>query len=174
MGNIVIKKPFRVVCEGRADAAFFNRLFDARGLGNFEAECARTANDVGRCAGKSGITDTLLALKGVADLYPRRLQGIVIAVDSDDDPDKAFQSVRQAIRMAKAQLPVPSKLLQPEVDPQGTDPSIVVMCVPWVDAPGHLDSLLFESMRTTHNDLMSPIDDFLPTDGTSDTRLVSR
>jgi len=156
MGNATINKPFRVVCEGRADAAFFNGLFISRGILDFEAECAKTNGENKKCAGKSGITDTLLALKTIVDLRPGVLKAIVIAVDSDSDPEEAFKTVKESIRATKALLPVPREMLKPE----GNDPAIAVVTIPWIDTPGHLDALLFESMRISHSDLMKPIDDF--------------
>lgn len=160
MGNIVIKKPCRVVCEGRDDAAFFTRLFETHSIEGFEVDCARTNNKPTGCAGKSGITDTLLSLKGVSDLNPGVLRGIVIAVDSDEDPRKAFEHARQAIRNTKLQLPVPDQALVPKSDPQGVDPALAILCIPWIDATGHLDSLLLESIHTSHGDLIDPIEEF--------------
>ncbi|HLY61931.1 MAG TPA: DUF3226 domain-containing protein [Terriglobia bacterium] len=160
MGNSVIKKAFHIVCEGRDDKAFFTKLFEAHGIQDFEAECARTNNDPKRCAGKSGITDTLLGLKAVNDLNPGILRGIIIAVDSDEDPAKSFESVRRSIKETKMQLPVPDQALIPKLDPQGMDPAIAILSIPWIDQPGHLDSLLFDSMQTSHADLIAPIEDF--------------
>jgi hypothetical protein len=159
-----ITKPYRIVCEGAADASFFRAIFRCHNLDLFEADCAHkdkpdSDQSEDRCGGKSAVTDELRALKGFSDTHPDVLRGVIVAIDSDADGNTAFDETIKSIKAVKLQLPVPTRLLELKKGGEG-EFGIAVMCIPWIDQPGCLDTLLFESVRSSHSDLMIPIDDF--------------
>jgi len=145
-----ISAPCQIICEGAGDEAFFTKLLTSKQITGFQARCAR--RDKG-CIGKSGITDTVAAILGAAELRPGTVKGILIAVDSDDDPMVAFAEAKKFIKSAKPMQPVPDRLLEIK---EG-NVSVAVMTIPWADQPGNLDTLLFSSMGETHNDMMQPL-----------------
>lgn len=151
--------PYVIVCEGSADRVFITRLLQRRwGVTDISVRCTHQKNDR-RCGGKDGLTETLLALDAVRATNPGRVRGIVIVFDSDDDPLTSFEAIIESIRAAKLSYPLPDRVL--EVKP-GTRsaPAIAVALLPWMDRVGHLDELIFEALRESHQDLLQPISDF--------------
>lgn len=154
----IVSAPCQLICEGASDEAFFKRLIASRNITGFEVRCAR-CNGQKRCGGNSCISDTLTAMFAAADLTPGAIKGILIAVDSDDDPEAEFLAVKRQIRSAKPMHPMPDRLLEikPTKDP---NPAIAIMTIPWADQRGNLDTLLFQSAANTHAEIMSPLEDF--------------
>jgi hypothetical protein len=157
MPNFTLNRPCRIVCEGPADREFFNSLIRIRGINNCEADCARADKDQ-RCLGRTGITPTLRGLKGFAEIEPDRIRGVIIAVDTDHDPR---QRLREIIGFIIAgDLNSPNDYLEIRRHGKGSEFDIAILGIPWGNRPGNLDLLLFEAMRTSHADLMAPLDDF--------------
>jgi hypothetical protein len=160
MANIIISKAIRIICEGRADSAFFNALMRNRNIQNCEADCARTDNDQKRCAGKSGITDTLQGLKGFADTHPGKLRGVLLAIDTDVDEEDALHDTVEAIKKVTPKIACPTKFLEVRHGKTETDFSIAILGIPWLDRKGNLETLLFDSVQTTHADIIPPLNEF--------------
>jgi hypothetical protein len=158
MPNTSIKQPCRIICEGAADSSFFNSLIKAQGIPNCEADCTRLDNDPNRCAGKNGITETLRGLKGYAETQPGKLRGVVVAIDTDDDPKARLEETIADIKAAG--LKCGSRYL--DVKPAGAGDifSIAILGIPWHDKSGNLDLLLFESIQASHVGLMAPLNTF--------------
>jgi hypothetical protein len=158
MPNITIKQACRVVCEGAADAAFFNSLIKVRKIANCEADCARLNTEPNRCAGKNGITDTLQGLKGYAEINPGKLRGVVVAIDVDTDPKQRLKETIEAIRAADLKSPTKYLEIRPRI--KDDEFALAIIGVPSPDAPGNLDLLLFNAMADSHADVMRPLEDF--------------
>jgi hypothetical protein len=160
MANIIIGKPSRIICEGRADSAFFNALIKNRNIQHCEAACAKTDNDSQRCAGKSGIRDTLQGLKGFADTHPGKLRGVLLAIDTDVDEEGALDYTIKAIKQVTPKIACPSDFLEIKHGKTKHDFSVAILGVPWLDRKGNLETLLFDSVQTTHGDIIPPLNDF--------------
>jgi hypothetical protein len=122
------------------------------GAVDFSVRCTRTKHSDG-CAGIDGLTETLLALEAVRSISPKPIKGVAIIFDSDDDPQKRFAGIIQAIKNAKLKYPLPDRLL--EVKPG--DPAIAISLIPSIDRQGNLDELIYESLQVSHADLLDPV-----------------
>jgi hypothetical protein len=154
-----VAAPYAIICEGSADRAFITRLLQARwGVTDISVRCTHQKGERG-CGGRDALTESLRALDAVRSTIPGAVRGIAIVFDSDDEPQKSFEAIINSIKAAKLSYPLPAKPL--EVMPSTTSaPSIAIALLPWVDRTGHLDELIFESLRESHRDLLQPIDDF--------------
>jgi hypothetical protein len=151
-----VSAPYQIICEGSADRVFLTRLLQSPwGVTDFAVRCTHTT-DSRRCAGRSGLKDTLLAVDAVRATINGSLRGIAIVFDSDDDPAGRFNEIIEAIRASKLGYPKPTAPLEISKG----DPSIGVVLLPWFDRPGHLDELLFESLKESHSDLLTPVEDY--------------
>src|SRR5262249_39084812 len=147
----------RIICEGAADRSFFNALISSRGITNCEAECAIQDNEE-RCGGLNAIPDTLRGLKGFAESQPNKLRGVVIAVDTDQDPKARLDETIELIKSAG--LRWPAKYLDIKERKKPDEFSVAILGIPWLDKQGNLDSLLFDSLQQTHADIMTPLTAF--------------
>lgn len=145
--------PYIVLCEGNAERSFLNRLLRLRwgATSEFSVRCTHTQADPDRCAGRSGLKDTLLALDAVKAFHPRLVRGIAIVFDGDNDRDGRFGEIMEAMRESKLKYPRPNNPL--EIAPG--DPSVGVYL-----HPVHLDELIFEALRESHQDLIAPVNAF--------------
>ena len=159
MDNSVVSEALQLICEGSVDEELFRRLITARNITSFQVRCARK-NDEKGCSGLSGITNTVAAVLGAGSLRGSIVKGMLIAVDSDDDPLEAFAAVCESL--VAAELPsIPSQLL--EIKPGGSKPSspaVAVLTVPWTDRKGNVETLILEALQRTYADLVAPVDEF--------------
>src|SRR5579863_6161312 len=127
---------FIIVCEGNADRVFITRLIQSRwgSVPDVAVRCTHAGDD--RCAGRNGLTPTLLALDAARSTITDAVKGIAIVFDSDDDPSKSFKEIIESIRAAKLSYPLPSNPL--EVKAGSSYPAIGIALIPWHDRPGHL------------------------------------
>jgi hypothetical protein len=129
-----------VVCEGRADAAFFRALLDAYAIKGFQVgfPSRATAKDK---VGKDGFGSYL------SELRPRRgfdaLKHIIVVTDCDDDANKSFTNARNQIEEAGG-YPVPK---EPNTRAEGGPPSLTVMMIPGIGEEGNLETLLLRGLR---------------------------
>lgn len=124
--------PFIIICEGRSDSEFLSELLEHHNINGFDTVCSTVA------PGKDGYP-TLL--KGVS-LHRnfRRLKGIVVTIDNDDNPQEAFRLARNALEANG--LPIPEAPL--EIAREGV--SVGVLPIPGAHMNGTLDSLLLEAV----------------------------
>jgi hypothetical protein len=155
-----ITQPCRIICEGYADSAFFNALIKKRAIPNLEAECARTEKEQDRCGGKHAIADTLRSLVGYSQLQPKKLRGVIVAVDVDDDAGKTLRDTLDYIKSVQPHISYPGKFLEISKGTKDADFSLAVLGIPWHDQLGNLDTLLFESLQVSHADIMGPLGTF--------------
>jgi len=126
------------------DAEFFRELVRVRNLPQFEIlSCGYASGVTNRRDGIGHLTGALDALPTIAGF--QNVEAILITADNDDlaATNSAFQRVQDYI--AKAELlpgqpyPVPD---QPLVK-KSSNPTMVVMMLPWTGVAGALDSLCF-------------------------------
>ena len=157
-GKAQINEPCRIICEGASDRSFFNSLIRIRGIANCEADCARLDTKPEQCAGKYGITDTLRGLRGYAEAQPGKIQGVIVAIDTDTDPKKRLQETIDYIQAAG--LKPPAKYLEIKKAKKRDEFAIAIVGIPSPDRAGNLDLLLFEAMQRSHADLMAPLETY--------------
>ncbi|HTB11557.1 MAG TPA: DUF3226 domain-containing protein [Bryobacteraceae bacterium] len=145
-----VSAPYVVLCEGSADRAFINRLLQSRGITDIAVRCTHTGTDP-RCAGRSGLKDSLLALDAVRATIKDAARGIAIVFDGDDDTNLRFNEIIEDLKQSKLGYPRPSKPLEIAKG----DPSVGIALLPC-----HLDELIFNSLGASHKDLLQPIEDF--------------
>jgi len=155
---IDISAPCQLICEGAADEAFFTKLLNVRSITGFQVRCARSNKEPKKCAGKSGIADTMSAILSANDLRPDTIKGILVAVDSDDDPETEFADAIEQVRLSRPMLHTPDRIMEIKELLGGI--SIAIMTIPWLDQPGNLDTLLFQSIDITHADIMQPLSEY--------------
>jgi len=142
--TIEIKKPRLIVCEGKADVAFFEHLITERDLPEFQVLPAN---------GNSRYEDILVALTAAPGFSG--LSGILVVGDNDRNPATAFQNIRAQIQAAGG-YGVPNALRVPARN--ASFPPIVVLMVPWDDTVGCLETLLLEAVRTVNPELGMCVD----------------
>jgi hypothetical protein len=135
-----------IVCEGKADVAFFTHLITERGLPEFQVLSAN---------GNSRYEDILVALTtapGFSDL-----SAILVVGDNDLNPAVALQNIQLQIQSAggygvPAAPRVPARI--------AGFPTIVVLMVPWDNAIGCLETLLLQSVRSVNPELGNCVDTY--------------
>lgn len=136
---IEITKPRVIVCEGKADVAFFEHLISERHLPEFQVLPAN---------GNSRYQDLLVALTAAPGFSG--LSGILVVGDNDLNPTAAFQNIRGQIQAAGG-YGVPDAPRNPARS--AGFPAIVVLMIPWDAIVGCLETLLLAAVREVHLEL---------------------
>jgi hypothetical protein len=144
--GIEITESRLIICEGKADVAFFDHLIQGRGLPGFQVLSAE---------GKDGYERVLVALSAAPGFD--RIAGILVVGDNDLDPPAAFFNIQEQIR-AVGTYPVPNHPGE-AVKNQGY-PAVVVMMVPWQERVGCLETLLIEAVDDVRHDLKLCVDTY--------------
>lgn len=135
-----------IVCEGKADVAFFEHLIAERGLPEFQVLPAN---------GNSRYGDILVALTAAPGF--NGLSGILVVADNDLDPAAAFQNILEQIQEAGG-YGVPNA---PRVPARSAGfPTIVPLMVPWDDTVGCLETLLLEAVRAVNPELAACVETY--------------
>ncbi|OFW28784.1 MAG: hypothetical protein A3J28_06180 [Acidobacteria bacterium RIFCSPLOWO2_12_FULL_60_22] len=135
-----------VLCEGKADAAFFRHLLDANQILGFQIGFPSRETAVGQF-GYTGFQKHLEGIKarrGFADL-----QNIIIVRDSDLDPDHSFLDVCNHVRDAGGYV-VPDA----PGTPSGQNPAITILLIPSSTEMGNLETLLLRAVN--HDEKLTP------------------
>jgi hypothetical protein len=135
--------PRLLLCEGPHDAAFFRELITERALPDFHVRC-----DMAH-PGKGGFG---FALTGIGSLTGfQNVQHVIIAADSDNNPNDTFDAVVNKIKDSEYRDPATGRGRKyqampaaPHV-PAGNLPSLTVLLVPWLDRVGALETLCLEA-----------------------------
>lgn len=148
--------PYQLVCEGKADEVFFSRLLRASGK-NVDVRCPKK-DDPNGGLGKDAIHKTLNGLQAQFDKITR----VVVLVDSDDDPTKAFTDACGELTKANAKnvakpYPVPANVNT--VATLAGSPDTAILVIP-IGAQGCLDTLLLPSFEQQFPDDINCVDDF--------------
>ncbi len=133
-----------IVCEGKADVAFFEHLIQERGLPGFQVLPAD---------GKDGYERVLVALSAAQGFD--RIFGILVVGDNDLDPGAAFLNIQRQVRAAGG-YGVPNH--PGEVVRSGGFPAVLVMMVPWQERTGCLETLLVEAVYDVRPDFKVCVD----------------
>jgi len=140
-------KPWLILGEGESDKFVFESIVSGLGLADFQVEFPRLKADD---TGGIGRFAFYLALLSISQSAVSKLKAILLVVDNDEHPDRAFKSVQKIIRSANKQMPkfidnpklyaIPAKPLEPAISPDGA-PTVIVMMLPWTDERGALETL---------------------------------
>jgi hypothetical protein len=152
-----LTEPRVIICEGRVDEAFLRALISKRNLPNF---CIRNPEDFG-ARGIDSIGEAISGLKIMPGF--ENLAGILVVVDSDDDPQKNFEAVRKQISSLGEPFLAPNALLERS----SGIPSIQILTLPWINQPGCLETMLYPHLASRHSALASCVDSFLLCSGVS-------
>ena len=135
----VIDAPYIVVCEGFGDACLVAKLLEHRAIQNCRVGCPSRAGVGGE--GKDFLDKYLDAIALVAaNQTTRILRGILVMVDADDDPGKAFDLACEALTFAEFPAPDAQFALH-----QVGDLRTAVYLVPGLGETGTLEHLLLLS-----------------------------
>ena len=129
-----------IVCEGKGDAAFFRHLLDENNISDFKVEVPNTVTAKGQF-GNSGFGTYLVGIK------TRRgfggLTNVIIARDSDENPEGSFNQVCEQIQQAGGyEIPNgPRKTTDTD-----KKPAMTVLLIPGSQEPGNLETLLLQGV----------------------------
>jgi len=125
-----IEQPNLLVVEGREEELFFEALIKHLGLQNIQ---------IMPIGGKEKLRNNLRALVSAPRFHTVFSLGIVR--DANADPNAAFQSVCDALRIVN--LPVPKQPLLPAIGP----PRVLVLILPGKNKQGMLEDLCLEAVK---------------------------
>jgi hypothetical protein len=128
----VIDAPYQIICEGADECEFLVRLVRDRSLGNIQVGCGRGKD--GRCLGKSGFKDRIIAIKDNATVP---IRGYLIIADSDDNPADRFKNA--CTQLHGHGFPVPSS---PNTVAEKDNLKTAVWMVPSPSEEGGLETIL--------------------------------
>lgn len=130
MSSIKIEKPRLLIVEGEDENRFFNSLLSSLGIANIQ---------VMPIGGKTKIRENLGLVR--KDARSHVLESIGIVRDADDDPDSAFQSVCDSLKMNGFSVPAS------EFEFTNEKPRIGVVILPGNNAKGTLEDLCLMSEK---------------------------
>ena len=149
-------KEWLIVCEGRADKAFFLELIQRRGLPDFQVQFPlRRGDNTGGWTKYAHFLDDIKTNEG----FIRNVKTILVTADNDDDPATRVTEIQEQIKEAggygipAAELEVARSL--------GGLPDIVIMMLPLNGLQGNLETCLLPSALAKWPGLASPLEEFL-------------
>jgi len=128
--SIKIEKPRLLIVEGEDDNRFFNSLLSSMGIDNIQ---------VLPIGGKIKIRENLALIK--KDARSHVLESIGIIRDADDDPNSAFQSVCDSLKINGFSVPRSENEFTTE------KPRVGVMILPGNNSKGALEDLCLMSEK---------------------------
>lgn len=139
-----------LICEGRADRAFFKALLEVRGISGVRVETtAQTNYDTG---GITKIGSKLRSLK-ISSTQPKYSRYLIV-VDADDDRDAAFKLVCDQIECV-----VPGVRPVREAESIGVGTQYMVVLIPG-GSLGCLETLCCLAARDYNSQITSAVDTF--------------
>lgn len=142
--GIEITESRLIICEGKADVAFFDHLIQGRSLPRFQILSAE---------GKDGYERVLVALSAAPGFGG--ISGILVVGDNDLNPPAAFRNIQNQIRGAGG-YGVPDH--PGEAVKSERSPATVVMMIPWQERVGCLETVLVEAIYDVRPDLKLCVD----------------
>ena len=130
--------PNLIICEGKSDEFFFRHILKNNGISSFQVEHPNDTTAEGHY-GHSGFLKYLQGIKARSGY--KDIRNIIIARDSDLDPDRSFNEVRGQIRKANG-YEVPD---HPRVA-KGKNPAMSVLLIPGSNELGNLETLLLKAV----------------------------
>lgn len=141
--------PRLLLCEGPEDIAFFQRLIEIRSLPRFRIK--DTGGKESKAAGNTRFDLALKALK-----FEEGVKDILVVADNDEAPDQSFGNVCRQIRRAYGPDKVPNRPTRKV----STDPSVMVLMIPWENEIGSLETLCLDAARRPNNQVANDVDYF--------------
>lgn len=145
-----LKHEFVILCEGRADKAFFRKLIDKRNITPkfdvpFPEEPEELGDDDKALASVGAFANMLRALRANPATFAR-IKGVILIADSAIDPSTVFGEICAKIREA-GQYGVPTKPYETVRSANG-HPAVCVLLIPDDKHPGGLETLCLQHLRT--------------------------
>lgn len=127
-----IRKSKLLIVEGNHERDFFEAWLQALAIADIQ---------IMPIGGKTLLRDSLSSLVKQRPFLDELVSSMVIVRDADDNPEGAFESVRDAIQAVG--LIAPSRCMEMTA---GNIPSIAIVVLPAVDRQGALEELLIETV----------------------------
>ena len=150
-----IETPFIVACEGFNDVCFVEQLLNIKRIENCRVGCPSRTGVGGD--GKDYLNKYLsaIALAANNDTVPM-LRGLLVVVDADDSPQRAFDLACSALRYAE--YPVPDSAFTAK-NKNGVRTAVYL--IPGENETGTLEHLLLRAAFDSSKDREPCIDSFL-------------
>ncbi|HUO06398.1 MAG TPA: DUF3226 domain-containing protein [Candidatus Binataceae bacterium] len=133
-----------IICEGLSDREFFRRFIAARNLPHFDIPFPHDPGDDSIekqkhiFGGKKRFPNMLRATKAADNI-----KGVLLVIDSADDPNATLNEARQYIQDA-GDYAVPSTFMQLATDGDAAPPVAIATMPP--NEPGGLETLCYQAM----------------------------
>lgn len=140
-----LQGPNIILCEGPHDASFFKALLIQRGINDYQV---LTPIDEDEGGGKTRFTAALNSYS--TDSGFQNINGIIIASDSDTDPNTSLRAVIDAIAATDPIYEITGVRYQVPRSARGRThgrPALGILLIPWEDQPGNLETLLLDAIR---------------------------
>jgi hypothetical protein len=147
---VIRTKPRLIICEGFGDVGFINALLEHRQISNCNVGCPTKRTSTSE--GKEGIREYLGAFVGVKTAPI--LEAVALVIDSDTNPNGAFNSMNEAWEFAELEGPT-----QPFVVEQKTV-VVAVFVMPGNGKIGTLEHLLLDAVFGRTPKTKQCLDDF--------------
>lgn len=135
---VSLPHPFVIVTEGMSDARLVDKLLQLRGIRNCSVGCPSDKSSKG--TGKNAFGRYFQVIQVArARTTSARTAGLLVVADADDDADKTFQAIGDAL--ATARFPAPSQPFSIEGDVF----RIAAYLLPGEHRAGTLEHLLLEA-----------------------------
>ena len=137
-----------VICEGRADKIFLDRLFSSIGVREYVTIPFHEDDD-----GLYGVSNFGRMIEYVKMSNPAELEKVklfLFVTDSANDPEKTFYSICSMLR--KLGLPVPDKAGMLSKDVAGAQQTLVIL-LPEDSQPGCLETLYYRYLKTKYKNV---------------------
>lgn len=159
--NDRLQSPFVIVCEGYGDAKFIDQLLTFHQIDSCTIGCP--SDDV--CKEHEGKTKLEKYLRGIRFETKKQnakvLRGLLVIVDSDQDPNSQFESARSALK--EADFPFPDKQFDIKQHTDSFRSAIFLM--PGENRTGTLEHLLLEAIFDKIPSFSGCIDEFFKCTG---------
>lgn len=139
-----------LLCEGSGDNAFFGHLLAKRSIDGYQI-----VPDPG---GRSVFEKRLRAIKASRAYAEKKIDGIIIVSDNDEDPKGSFDEVKRHIERA-GDFPVPE---EPFVTISGANvPKIAVFMFPDRDQTGALETLILLALSEKFSEVREHLNKYV-------------
>ena len=144
-----------ILCEGKGDKVFFERLIANRGLPQFTVIYPNDQRETAP-GGRSGFPQRLKALQVESGFS--NIMGILVTSDNDEDPNRSFGDIQAKLREAGG-FGVP---VQPSIAARSQDgfPTVVVLMLPRTGQQGNLETLCLPAIYDRWPNIKTCLDEF--------------
>jgi hypothetical protein len=160
-----LKHEVVILCEGRADKAFFKKLITKRNMPGFDVPFPEDTDELdgGKkpLGGVGAFADMLRALRANPETFAR-LKGVLLVADSAHDPSEIFKKVCGKIQEAQ-HYGIPAKPLE-IAPPNNGHPAVSVMLIPDEQHAGGLETLSLQYLRTKIPSVAECVEKYLACD----------